>query len=131
MRVHLSDRCRHRFLSPQRLKRAARLLLEALGRPEAELSLSLVDSQEMAELNARYRGRPDPTDVLAFGLADPICPQLLGEVVICPAQTRSPQGVLRCLVHGLLHLLGYDHPDEASWRLMRQEEDRLLELLER
>lgn len=130
MTVRISNRCGRCPLRPQRLRRAARRLLEALGRREAELSLSLVEPEEMAALNARWRGVPEPTDVLAFAMSDPVCPQLLGEVVLCPAQAPSPRELLRCLAHGVLHLLGYDHPDEDGWRRMRQEEDRLLALME-
>jgi probable rRNA maturation factor len=105
--------------------------LEAEGVPTVELSISLVGAEEMADLNQRYLGEPGPTDVLSFP-QDEEGPagerRLLGDVVICPevatAQDRDLETELRLLlVHGILHLLGYDHQEEAARRAMwdRQE----------
>jgi probable rRNA maturation factor len=106
--------------------------LEAEGVPTVELSISLVGAEEMADLHQRYLGERGPTDVLSFP-QDQEGPagerRLLGDVVICPevatAQNRDLQAELRLLlVHGILHLLGYDHEEEAARRAMweRQEE---------
>jgi len=122
--------------------------------PLAELSVLLVDEQAMAELHERWLGEPGPTDVLAFpmdelrpprlgganaGRAGPEEagpePGLLGDVVLCP-QIASAQGreaghstaaelELLC-VHGILHLLGYDHADPAEHAAMFSLQDRLL-----
>lgn len=105
--------------------------LEAEGASTAELSVSLVGADEMADLHQRYLGEPGPTDVLSFP-QDEAAPEdgrrLLGDVVICPAvaarQGSDLQAELRLLlVHGILHLLGYDHQEEAARRAMwaRQE----------
>jgi probable rRNA maturation factor len=90
------------------------------GRVEAELSLSFVTSEEMADLHATYMGEEGPTDVLSFPMDED---GLLGDVVICPAEAaRNNPGVeaeLRLLVaHGVLHLLGYDHEMEDERRVM-------------
>ena len=78
------------------------------------------------ELNRRYRNRDTPTDVLSFPLADEVCPDLLGDVVISVDTLRRQarqckrsvaDELLRLLIHGILHLLGYDHevsPAEAK-----------------
>ena len=78
------------------------------------------------ELNRRYRNRDTPTDVLSFPLADEVCPDLLGDVVISVDTLRRQarrrkrsvaDELLRLLIHGILHLLGYDHevsPAEAQ-----------------
>jgi probable rRNA maturation factor len=105
------------------LARLARSTLLGEGASEAELSVSLVTEREMADLTERYVGEPAPTDVLSFPLDEPGSGgRLLGDVVICPeyADKNNPDlaAELRLLlVHGILHLLGYDHerePDRAE-----------------
>lgn len=94
------------------------------GVHETELSVSLVTIEEMAELHRRYMGEEGPTDVLSFPLDEPSAPSdegppLLGDVVICPevaaGQNDDLDAELRLLlVHGILHLLGYDHETEEE-----------------
>jgi rRNA maturation RNase YbeY len=127
-----------RGLRRARVGRFARELLAALGASEAELSIALVDDVTGAALNERWRGRSGPTDVLAFALAEGQHARhrgaLLGDVVIslgvAKRQAEARGHVLeaecrRLLVHGVLHLLGYDHvrPDQA--RVMRAKERAL------
>ncbi len=100
--------------------------LAAEGRPDVELSLSFVGKDEMAELHLRYMDEPGPTDVLSFPLDED---GLLGDVVVCPAEARrnNPdlEAELRLLVvHGVLHLLGYDHEREDERRVMWERQDR-------
>jgi probable rRNA maturation factor len=106
--------------------------LEAEGVPTVELSISLVGAEEMADLHLRYLGEPGPTDVLSFPQDEEVPAEggsrILGDVVICPAVAarRNPDlgSELRLLlVHGILHLLGYDHEEEEERRAMwdRQE----------
>jgi len=85
------------------------------GVAEGEVGLTVVGRSEMGRLNGAHRGKPDPTDVLSFPLdmRDPLpagVPRQLGDVVICPA-VAAAQGtpIEHLLVHGALHLLGYDH----------------------
>ncbi len=86
----------------------------------AELSIRIVDEAEGAELNKRYRGKPEATNVLSFpaDLPEIVPISLLGDIVICaPVVTREAreQGKnnqahwTHMVVHGILHLLGYDH----------------------
>jgi probable rRNA maturation factor len=94
--------------------------LSAEGLHEGELSLSFVETPEMEELHQRYAGEPGPTDVLSFPIGED---GLLGDVVICPEEARrnNPDmgSELRLLVvHGVLHLLGYDHEREEDRRVM-------------
>jgi rRNA maturation RNase YbeY len=120
------------------LRRRARRILAALGSERAELSIRLVDDAEIAELNQRYRGRARPTDVLAFSLLEGAHADrrgdLLGDVVIgietAARQARARRRTLddevaRLLVHGALHLLGYDHVRSAQARVMRAQERRV------
>ncbi|HZD60148.1 MAG TPA: rRNA maturation RNase YbeY [Anaerolineae bacterium] len=124
------------------LRRVAEYTLaeEGIGE-EAELSIALIDEGEMRELNARYRGKDYPTDVLSFQ-SEPFqkgktekAPRILGDVVICPSvATRQAEeygqpfdqemGLL--LVHGILHLLGYDHQEDAEAEEMEAREREIL-----
>lgn len=119
------------------------LTLEGVERP-IEVSVSIVDDDEIHELNRRWRGIDAPTDVLSFECVSPFDESLpadepveLGDIVLAPrviaAQAPgfgfSPAEEFRLMVvHGMLHLLGYDHlePDEA-----REMEARELAVLKR
>jgi probable rRNA maturation factor len=97
----------------------ARQVLAAEGLGDGELGLAFVDPEEMRRLKREHLGVDEATDVLSFPIdgKDPVpegVPRALGDVVICPQvvgeQWRAP------LVHGLLHLLGYDHGSEMEAR---------------
>ena len=98
----------------------------------AELSVSFVDDEEMADLHLRYMGEPGPTDVLSFPLneVDDRGVTLLGDVVIAPAVAArnhpdDPAAEVRLLlVHGILHILGYDHEDEGERAEMWARQER-------
>ena len=120
------------------LEARARALLGELGHGESELSISLVGDEEMAGLNQRFRAEAAPTDVLSFSLLEgdhtAFHGDLLGEVVIdveVAARQASTIGhgldaeMARLLIHGTLHLLGYDHLQEEEARAMEAAEDRL------
>ena len=105
-------------LSRADVVRSAVTVLRAEGRP-ATISVTFLGRESMRELNARWKGRRDPTDVLAFALRGPRG-SLAGDVYICPwvaareAEARGiplRQELRRLVVHGVLHVLGYDHPE--------------------
>ncbi len=102
-------------------------MLDALGLPDAELSILLCDDDTIRRLNRRYRETNAPTDVLAFPMNEGPGPRvesaLLGDVVISLPTARRQAAerdrpiiaeVTFLLAHGLLHLLGYDHATEAE-----------------
>ncbi len=96
-----------------------RRVLATEGVPEGELGVAFVGPDEMRTLKREHLGVDEPTDVLSFpidgrdALPDGV-PRQLGDVVLCPAIVRDAwQGPL---VHGLLHLLGYDHGPEMTSR---------------
>ena len=114
-------------------------MLEALGMPDAELSILLCDDETIRRLNRRYRKRNKPTDVLAFAMSEGPGPSphpgLLGDVVISvPTATRQAgeydrpiiQEVTFLLAHGLLHLLGYDHATRQEEREMSARTEEML-----
>jgi probable rRNA maturation factor len=122
------------------VERLAERALDSAGIPAGHsLSVALVDRARIAELKGRYYGELRPTDVLAFPM-DPLdspAPAMLGDVVICVEVAerqarglgRAPQAeVEHLLVHGILHLAGFDHADAAEERAMAREERRVLSL---
>lgn len=107
---------------------------------DSEICLRLVDEAEMASLNLAWRGKTGPTNVLSFpaDLPSELNLPLLGDIVICSpvvAREALAQGKparahwAHLLVHGSLHLLGYDHIDPEEARAMEALETRLLATL--
>jgi probable rRNA maturation factor len=91
------------------MRDAATTALEAAGIQDGHLSIELVDADRIRELNRAHRGIDRPTDVLSFpvdGAGAVSGPRELGDVVICPEHTED---VTEAVVHGVLHLCGYDH----------------------
>ncbi|OUR65974.1 rRNA maturation RNase YbeY [Methylophaga sp. 42_25_T18] len=107
---------------------------------DCELSVRLVDVDESTELNATYRGKTGPTNVLSFPFEAPIPmePRLLGDLVICSAvvETEAQQQQkavndhwAHMVIHGCLHLLGYDHIETDEAEQMEALEVRILQSL--
>ena len=117
--------------------------MRSIGLPEAELSILFIGDRAMRTLNRRYRGKDETTDVLSFSLREGqfplIQPDMLGDIVISlPVAARHARReghtinreIDRLLVHGLVHLLGYDHersPREAR-RMLRKEHELMKRL---
>ena len=116
------------------LQEAARRVLEVLTITDSELSVLLTDDEEIRHLNRSFRGKDSPTDVLSFPMNEMVGGRrILGDVVIsvdtakrqAEEKGESLQLVLcRLLIHGILHLLGYDHEKspEDEKVFMRMEE---------
>ncbi len=111
--------------------------------PQAELSILLVDEATMADYHQRFMNLPGPTDVLSFPMDELRPPSdddepsegILGDIVLCPTVTaaqaadnqRTPEGEADyLLVHGFLHLVGYDHAETAEAKLMFELNDALV-----
>mgnify|MGYP005841405919 CR=1 FL=1 len=126
-------------------QRAAVEVLSSLGPPtEIELGIIFVDDAAIRRLNGQYRGKDEPTDVLAFPMGEEE-PQedgtkvlLLGDVVISlETAARSIHDlekgltaeVERLVVHGTLHLLGYDHETVEDALRMREQEETIMKIL--
>ncbi|MEM1418747.1 MAG: rRNA maturation RNase YbeY [Myxococcota bacterium] len=130
---------RRRSVRPAEVRRRAERMLVALELPDAELSILLCDDETMRELNRDYRGKDRSTDVLAFAIREgahgELAGDLLGDVVISLDTARRQAAesdrpivaeVTFLLAHGLLHLLGHDHPTEAELRRMNALTDGLV-----
>ena len=105
----------------------ARAALSAAGVSDGHLSIAFVSASEIASLNQEHRGNEGVTDVLSFpvdGTGSSAGPRELGDVVICSEQTVDLE---EAVVHGVLHLCGYDHETDDGEMLALQ--DRVMEEL--
>jgi probable rRNA maturation factor len=125
VRVELANRSGWRIDEPAAIA-VLSATLEAEGVADGEVGLALVGAEEMAELNGRHRGRPAATDVLSFPVdmleeLPAQLPRQLGDLVICPdVAEREGTPIATLLVHGALHLVGYDHESDDGRMLRRQ-----------
>lgn len=119
------------------LERWISTALRSQGLEEAEVSVYIVDEDESQELNAQYRGRDYPTNVLSFpaDIAEEVGVPLLGDLVVCaPVVEREAheQGKTlqahwaHMLIHGTLHLLGFDHIDDDEAEAMETLETQIV-----
>jgi probable rRNA maturation factor len=126
------------------VKEKAQAILDALDSPKGELSILLLDDAQIAILNRDYLHREGPTNVIAFpmreGAFTEVNPQLLGDVVIS-LETAEKEGLAvgqgmqdrlsALLIHGILHLFGYDHENsEAEAEKMEIKTRELLQILD-
>ena len=137
--IQKSDR---NFKTPvlQRIKSWSKLIL-ATHMATAELVIRIVSLSEIIDLNSRYRHKNSATNVLSFPFESP--PEIketpfLGDIVICAEvviqeatlQNKSSEAHwAHMIVHGILHLLGYDHEHEAEANIMEEQEIKLLQQL--
>jgi len=142
----LIDNQQNRLSIPSdELKKTATAILSALDCPDGELSLLIVDDPGIATLNQTYRGRSGPTNVLAFSMKEgafgDVAPHLLGDVVIsvetCQREAEAA-GVsfqfhfTELLIHGILHLFGFDHEQsDEEERRMTEKSEEILRCIER
>lgn len=128
-----------RRISPKGIPTAASLRLWAEKAREGDsgaVLLRIVDTEESATLNGRYRGKDFPTNVLSFRYAEwPLGEKILGDVVICApvvareaAERRIDQRGhwVHLVVHGVLHLRGYDHARRKDAALMERRESAII-----
>jgi probable rRNA maturation factor len=107
---------------------AVRAALAAEGIAAGEVGVIFVDEPRIAELNAAHRGKQTATDVLSFPIdgreqLPAGVPRQLGDLVVCPAvATAEGTPIATLLVHGALHLIGYDHETDDGRMLARQDE---------
>jgi probable rRNA maturation factor len=141
MEVLIKNRQSSWEISLEKIEQSVRVILGALDCPDGEISILIVDDPQMEKLNWKYLNRNGPTNVIAFPMREGefshLSPQLLGDVVISTETAAKEaqnsdmsveQRLKELLVHGILHLLGYDH--ETSGQDARKMEGRSQKLLE-
>ncbi|MFI5456444.1 MAG: rRNA maturation RNase YbeY [Isosphaerales bacterium] len=133
--VEVSDTQSHLRVDHSALVRLATSVLSAEKRTDASISIALVDNATIRALNQKHLGHDWPTDVISFPLSAPDEPVLAGELVVSAEMAVAaaaelglePGDELRLyVVHGLLHLCGYDDRDESHAFVMRQRQEELM-----
>ena len=122
MKIWIRNRQKHIPLNLRKIRRAVQRILTELGLLEAELSLLFVNDLQIQALNRQYLRRDKPTNVLAFpmrkGEFPTLHPHLLGDLVISVETAKRQSNrfglgememVILLMIHGILHLIGYDH----------------------
>ncbi len=139
----ISDQLRDKLIE------ATGLILQEYNLEQGDVGIILTDNATLHQLNRQYRGFDAPTDVLSFGMIEPGrladasagCEDelLVGDIYISLDQAEQQareaghpphREILILAVHGLLHLIGYDHADEDGYDAMRQKEIQILNRLE-
>jgi len=145
MGVLIDNRQKHHKISMPKIRKTAQVLLNALGSPDGELSIVILDDPQIQALNRQYLNRPRPTNVISFPMLEgdfsQINPGLLGDVVISTDTTMREAEELGIefeerfnflLIHGILHLFGYNHEtSEKDAREMEAKSDALFELIKK
>ena len=135
IRVKIANQQEATPLDFARLRETARVVLEGEGVSEAQISLAFVDNATIHRLNKQFLNHDEPTDVLSFPMSGPSSKKLEGEVVIgaevakVEAEERGHDvgaELALYVVHGLLHLCGYDDHEEDDIGRMREREARYL-----
>ncbi len=140
LQVDIQNACAEPVPAEDDIGRWIAAALESHRQGDSEISLRLVSMAEMTELNKTWRGKQGPTNVLSFpsNLPKDLQLPLLGDIVICSAVVQDEalqQGKdltahwAHMTVHGTLHLLGYDHIDEAQANVMEALETNILSTL--
>lgn len=143
MAVYLCVRVKRPVVRRTALVRVAELILDATGEQQSELSIELAGDHRMRRLNRLYRKKDRTTDVLAFPMREALMPpaagpmtHMLGDVVISVPQAlrqaieaggQPDDEIVSLLVHGVLHLCGYDHErgEKEAARMHRRERQLL------
>jgi probable rRNA maturation factor len=144
MEILIDNRQSEHKISLVKIRKTAQAILNALACPEGELSILIVDDAQIEALNKKYLNRTGPTNVIAFPMRRDdflnVTPYLLGDVVIS-IETAEKEGetagisteerFAQLLVHGVLHLFGYDHEkNEQEARGMEIKNNEILQLIE-
>ena len=143
MEVLIEDRQNRLKLPKDDIRTTARRVLSALGYPDAQLSVLIVSDEQIAELNATYLNHTGPTNVISFPMQEgpfaEITPELLGDVVIsadtahreaAEAGMEMMERFNQLLIHGILHLVGYDHVNsEKEAAVMEEKSNELMQLI--
>ena len=121
------------------IKKVAEFALEKMGvHPDSDLSITLVDEEEMENLHIEWMDLPGPTDVLSFPMDElkPFSsakgPGVIGDIVLCPTfaakqiKTTLESELALLTIHGVLHLLGFDHAEKVEEKEMFELQEKIL-----
>ena len=135
MKIAIENRQKSQKIRKLRLRKVARRILSVSGCPDAQLSILVVDDAAIRVINRDYLGKDCPTNVISFAMQEGeglgVQTDLLGDVVIsaetaardaAEAQTTFESELYFLLLHGVLHLLGYDHERGTHAEAKRMEE---------
>ena len=137
IRLTVSNISRCRFLNVKKLRKAVVSILRKFDVHDGELSIVFATDSEIRPLNKKYRHKDRPTDVLSFSLGDE---NVLGDIVISVDRAKAQAKIFGTsfkdemklyIIHGVLHLLGYDDETPAARKKMRQKEQELLSVWNR
>ncbi|MCP3922256.1 MAG: rRNA maturation RNase YbeY [Desulfobacterales bacterium] len=131
--------------TPETIQAKIQTILNALDCHDSELSVVFVDNDEITDINFSFRGKNKPTNVLSFPMHEgefgDLNPELLGDVVISletaqdeanKAHIKFEERLSQLLIHGILHLLGYDHErSEEDANIMEKKSVEILRLVEK
>ena len=139
MEVLIDNRQNRYKISPKKIQQKVQAILDVLDFPEGEISILLVDDPQIEVLNQQYLKRRGPTNVIAFAMREgefsDLTSHLLGDVVISTdtaAKEAQDAGISlerrfnELLVHGILHLFGYDHENSEEEAERMEEKSREL-----
>lgn len=140
-RILINKEVKDRRITKKFLKDKAQEILRELNLQNVELSLTLTDDEKIRQINRAWRNKDKPTDVLSFPMEETVGYKyrVLGDVIIsAPFAERQAEEigysyrdeVLRLMIHGILHLLGYDHEkSEEDERVMFEIQNRIFNKL--
>jgi probable rRNA maturation factor len=145
MKIFIRNLQRHRSLNKEGILKIAGRILSLLEQTNAELSIMFVGDRRMKQLNTQYRSIRRTTDVLSFESSIPFTPDdadnVLGDIVISVPKAEAQaeeygsefyDEITRLLIHGTLHLLGYDHElTEYKARKMIKKEEELIDAIKK
>ena len=132
LKIEIKNSQKKITINKKKIAYLAKQILKIKGLRHTELSILFVAKSRMRQLNKKFRKIEKPTDVLAFSMDDP---DLLGDVVICPEiaqrfakiyKTTTKREICLYLIHGILHLLGYNDTNARNRSLMEKEQARIL-----
>lgn len=138
MKIRIKDTQKKITINKKLIRHLAGQILTIKGEGNSELSIFFVGASRIRALNEEFRKTDRPTDCLAFSMREGKKggnPALLGDVVICPEMARQAAGIYKTtieqeiylyLIHGILHLLGYDDVNTKSRAIMEKEQARIL-----
>lgn len=130
-----------KILSRDYCARALEVLEKVVKKPQQwAINLIVIPSEEMAQMNKQFRWKEGPTDILTFSYYSPdlTSSDIAGEIYLCLEKIKlyAEEGgktykeqLEYIIIHGLTHLMGYDHEDDADWQEMEKVEKKIQSLL--